>query len=247
MSRFEEVINEAIDEVMLGEAFKAETLAAHIAERVRDRQEGMRAEVTHRGALSRAQAGAGVGLGDAGDLHAAGLGRGIGARHAHADRRGGAGDDGLPVRAGAGDRALARPARARTGSPRTRSSGCWPPCRWPPTTSAASAACTWAAPRAATRASRPRRLLRIVESSMSSEIYELMKRADEVEVVEKAHMHPRFVEDCVREMVRMAVDGVRRPGRRRLPARPPGEPGDDPSPQRGGGALWPAGRARAAS
>ena len=28
MSRFEEVVNEAIDEVILGEAFKAETLAA---------------------------------------------------------------------------------------------------------------------------------------------------------------------------------------------------------------------------
>jgi GTP cyclohydrolase I/GTP cyclohydrolase-4 len=49
-------------------------------------------------------------------------------------------------------------------------------------------------------------LLRIVEASMSSEIYELMKRSDEVEVVEKAHRRPRFVEDCVREMVRMAVD-----------------------------------------
>jgi GTP cyclohydrolase I/GTP cyclohydrolase-4 len=49
-------------------------------------------------------------------------------------------------------------------------------------------------------------LLEIVESSMSSEIYELMKRSDEVEVVEKAHMHPRFVEDCVREMVRMASE-----------------------------------------
>jgi len=46
MSRFEEVVNEAIDEVILGEAFKAETLAAHIAERVRDRQDAMRAEVT---------------------------------------------------------------------------------------------------------------------------------------------------------------------------------------------------------
>ena len=43
MSRFEEVINEAIDEVVLGEAFRAETLAQHIAERVRDRQEGLRA------------------------------------------------------------------------------------------------------------------------------------------------------------------------------------------------------------
>src|SRR3954453_9379470 len=46
MSRFEEVINEAIDEVVLSEAFKAETLAAHIATRVRDRQDGRRAEVT---------------------------------------------------------------------------------------------------------------------------------------------------------------------------------------------------------
>jgi len=44
-------------------------------------------------------------------------------------------------------------------------------------------------------------LLEIVESSMSSEIYELMKRSDEVEVVEKAHRRPRFVEDCVREMI----------------------------------------------
>src|ERR671923_2988185 len=46
MSRFEETVNEAIDEVVLGEAFKAETLASHIAERVRERQEGRRAEVT---------------------------------------------------------------------------------------------------------------------------------------------------------------------------------------------------------
>ena len=49
-------------------------------------------------------------------------------------------------------------------------------------------------------------LLEIVESAMSSEIYELMKRSDEVEVVEKAHQRPRFVEDCVREMVRMATE-----------------------------------------
>src|SRR2546430_3572827 len=49
-------------------------------------------------------------------------------------------------------------------------------------------------------------LLRIVESSMSSEIYELMKRSDEAEVVEKAHRRPRFVEDCVREMIAGVVD-----------------------------------------
>lgn len=41
---------------------------------------------------------------------------------------------------------------------------------------------------------------------MSSEIYELLKRPDEAAVVEKAHRRPRFVEDCVREMVRMAAD-----------------------------------------
>ena len=41
---------------------------------------------------------------------------------------------------------------------------------------------------------------------MSSEIYELMKRSDEAAVVEKAHLQPRFVEDCVREMVRMATE-----------------------------------------
>ena len=42
---------------------------------------------------------------------------------------------------------------------------------------------------------------------MSSEIYELMKRPDEMSVVVKAHEQPRFVEDCVREMVRQVVEG----------------------------------------
>jgi GTP cyclohydrolase-4 len=40
---------------------------------------------------------------------------------------------------------------------------------------------------------------------MSSEIYELMKRVDEAAVVEKAHRRPRFVEDCVREMIQGVV------------------------------------------
>jgi GTP cyclohydrolase I/GTP cyclohydrolase-4 len=51
-----------------------------------------------------------------------------------------------------------------------------------------------------------RDLVRIVEQSMSSEIYELMKRSDELSVVEKAHAQPRFVEDCVREMIRRVVE-----------------------------------------
>lgn len=49
---------------------------------------------------------------------------------------------------------------------------------------------------------RAEELVGIVESSMSSEIYELLKRPDELEVVRKAHMKPRFVEDVVREMIR---------------------------------------------
>jgi GTP cyclohydrolase I/GTP cyclohydrolase-4 len=48
-------------------------------------------------------------------------------------------------------------------------------------------------------------LLAIVEDSMSSEIYELMKRSDESAVVEKAHARPRFVEDCVEEAISGAL------------------------------------------
>src|SRR4051794_32419698 len=47
MSRFEEVVNDAIGEVLLGETgFKAEVLAQKVAERIRDRQDALRAEVT---------------------------------------------------------------------------------------------------------------------------------------------------------------------------------------------------------
>jgi MptA/FolE2 family GTP cyclohydrolase len=36
---------------------------------------------------------------------------------------------------------------------------------------------------------------------MSSENYDLLKRPDELFVVAKAHRHPRFVEDAVREII----------------------------------------------
>jgi GTP cyclohydrolase I/GTP cyclohydrolase-4 len=49
-------------------------------------------------------------------------------------------------------------------------------------------------------------LVQIVESSMSSPIYELLKRPDELFVVEHAHLTPRFVEDSVRLMVKGALD-----------------------------------------
>lgn len=53
---------------------------------------------------------------------------------------------------------------------------------------------------------RAQDLVAIVEGSMSSETYDLLKRPDELVVVEKAHRHPRFVEDAVREMLRTLVD-----------------------------------------
>ncbi len=49
-------------------------------------------------------------------------------------------------------------------------------------------------------------LVDIVESSMSSPILALLKRPDELFVVEHAHLTPRFVEDSVRLMVKNAID-----------------------------------------
>jgi GTP cyclohydrolase-4 len=53
----------------------------------------------------------------------------------------------------------------------------------------------------ADRAIRAEELVGIVEASMSAETYDLLKRPDELFVVGKAHRHPRFVEDAVREML----------------------------------------------
>ena len=49
-------------------------------------------------------------------------------------------------------------------------------------------------------------LVDIVEHSMSSPIYELLKRPDELFVVEHAHLQPRFVEDSVRVALKAALD-----------------------------------------
>jgi GTP cyclohydrolase IV len=49
-------------------------------------------------------------------------------------------------------------------------------------------------------------LAAIVEGSMSSPIYELLKRPDELFVVEHAHLQPRFVEDSVRIALHSTLD-----------------------------------------
>ena len=48
-------------------------------------------------------------------------------------------------------------------------------------------------------------IIDIIENSMSSQMYELLKREDERYVVESAHRNPKFVEDCVRTMAKNLV------------------------------------------
>jgi GTP cyclohydrolase-4 len=49
-------------------------------------------------------------------------------------------------------------------------------------------------------------LVEIAERSMSAPIFDLLKRPDELFVVEHAHLQPRFVEDSVRHALRDALD-----------------------------------------
>ena len=205
MSRFEEVVNEAIDEVVLGEAFKAETLASHIAERVRDRQDGCRAEVTiaARYPENKPAPISGVPTQEIYTMFGSAVASASGTR-----RLVGVQAQGMTacpcaqemVTEGSRERLRADgfsddeidrifdAVPVATHNQRgigTLYIGC---------------------PEGCNESLEAEVLLEIVEASMSSEIYELMKRPDELHVVEKAHRNPRFVEDCVREMVRKATE-----------------------------------------
>jgi GTP cyclohydrolase IV len=206
MSRFEEVVNEAIGQVVLGEStFNVETLAEHIAQLVRERQRARRAEVAvearfpeHKPApVSR------VKTQELYTLHGAAICTEVGTR-----RLTGVTAQGMTA-CPCAQELVAERARARlqdqgfdageierileavpvaTHNQRglgTLHIGCTELCDEDIDATT---------------------LLEIVEQSMSSEIYELMKRSDEVAVVEKAHRRPRFVEDCVREMVQGVIE-----------------------------------------
>jgi GTP cyclohydrolase IV len=207
MSRFEEVVNQAIGEVILKEsAFQAETLAKHIAELVRERQGAERAEVTIAARYPEHKPApvSGVMTQEIYTLYGRAVALPTGTR-----RVVGVSATGMTACPCAQELVTAR-ARERlrnddfseeqiervfdhvpvaTHNQRglgTLHIGCLEECDAEIDATA---------------------LLAIVEGSMSSEIYELMKRSDEVEVVEKAHRRPRFVEDCVREMVAGVVAG----------------------------------------
>ncbi len=52
-------------------------------------------------------------------------------------------------------------------------------------------------------------LIDIIEASMSSPTYEILKRRDEGEMVLRAHENPKFVEDVVREILHRIVEKYR--------------------------------------
>jgi GTP cyclohydrolase IV len=204
MSRFEEVVEEAIDEVVLSEALKAETLAAHIAERVRERQQALRAEVTVAARYPEHKSAPVSGLRTQAiyTLFGSAVAAATGTR-----RLVGVQAQGMTACPCAQEMLTSRARERLTADDFSEDEierifehvpvathnqrglgtlyvGCPETCAEPIDATV---------------------LLRIVESSMSAEIYELMKRSDEAEVVERAHRQPRFVEDCVREAIRMAV------------------------------------------
>jgi GTP cyclohydrolase IV len=206
MSRFEEVINETIGQVVLGEStFRVETLAEHIAQLVRERQGARRAEVSVEARFPEHKPApvSGVETQELYTLHGAAICTELGTRRLTGvtaqgmtacpcaqelvadrarDRLREQGFDGDEI-----ERILAAVPVA-THNQRglgTLHIGCTELCEDEIDATA---------------------LLEIVEQSMSSEIYELMKRSDEVAVVEKAHRRPRFVEDCVRGMAQGVVE-----------------------------------------
>jgi GTP cyclohydrolase-4 len=206
MSRFEEVVNDVIGEVILGETgFKAEELAQRIAERVRERQDALRAEVTIAARYPEYKPApvSGIRTQEIYTLYGSAVASERGTR-----RLVGVAAQGMTA-CPCAQQIVAGHARERlsadgfsddeigrifdavpvaTHNQRglgTLHIGC---------------------PEDCANEIEASTLLAIVENSMSSEIYELMKRSDEGAVVEKAHRRPRFVEDCVREMIAGVVD-----------------------------------------
>jgi GTP cyclohydrolase I/GTP cyclohydrolase-4 len=58
---------------------------------------------------------------------------------------------------------------------------------------------------AVTELAPPEHLAALVRGAMSAQVHELLKREDELAVVEAAHADPRFVEDCVRALLEDVV------------------------------------------
>jgi GTP cyclohydrolase I/GTP cyclohydrolase-4 len=201
MSRFEEVVNQAIGEVVLNESpFCAETLAHHIAELVRERQGARRAEVTIAARYPEHKPApvSGVNTQELYTLHGVAVASEAGTR-----RLIGISATGMTACPCAQELVAGR-ARERLAADGFTASEIERILEAVPVAThnqRGVGTLHIGCPEGCGEDIDATALLAIVEDSMSSEIYELMKRVDEVEVVEKAHRRPRFVEDCVREMV----------------------------------------------
>jgi MptA/FolE2 family GTP cyclohydrolase len=199
MSRFPELFEEAIDAVVIAEAFLVEELAEQIARQIVERQQAVRAEVriVAQYPLERVTPVSGLPTQEIAALHGiaaaspGGVRRVIGVeanginacpcaqgmvRGAASDRLHAAGFASADV-----ERILELVPLA-THNQRGRGT------LYVGTTETLNA----------------EDLVGIVERSMSAPIYALLKRPDELHVVEEAHLHPRFVEDSVR----LALAGV---------------------------------------
>jgi GTP cyclohydrolase I/GTP cyclohydrolase-4 len=201
MSRFPELFEEAIDEVVIGEALLVETLAEHIARHIVRRQRALRAEVeitaryprerrtpvTGRrtqemisligiAAASQDNARRIVGV-EATGINACPCAQGL-VRGRAAERL---------LDAGFGDTDVERILQlVPLATHNQRGLG----------TLYVGTADTIDADD----------LAEIVEQSMSSPVFELLKRPDELFVVEHAHLQPRFVEDSVRAALKSTLE-----------------------------------------
>jgi GTP cyclohydrolase IV len=212
MSRFDEVVNDVIGEVVLGESgFKSEQLAQHMAEKVRERQDALRAEVTiaARYPEDKPAPVSGIPTQEIYTLLGSAIASERGTR-----RVVGVAAQGMTA-CPCAQQLVAGRSRERLAADGFTDDEIGRIFEAVPVAThnqRGLGTLYLGLPEDCDADVDAAELLEIVEDSMSSEVYELMKRSDEGAVVEKAHRRPRFVEDCVRVAIRGAIerfDGLR--------------------------------------
>jgi GTP cyclohydrolase I/GTP cyclohydrolase-4 len=206
MSRFEEVVNDVIGEVVLGETgFKSEQLAQHVAEQVRERQDALRAEVTIAARYPEHKPApvSGIPTQEIYTLFGSAIASERGTR-----RLVGVAAQGMTA-CPCAQQLVAGRSRERLAADGFTDDEIRRIFQAVPIAThnqRGLGTLHLGLPEDCDTDVDAAELLEIVEDSMSSEVYELMKRSDEGAVVEKAHRRPRFVEDCVREAIRGAIE-----------------------------------------
>ncbi len=204
MSRFEENVSEAIEEVIASQSMRAEQLAARIAELVRVKQKGLRAEVSINARYAQTMPAPESGIENQEIYNL--LGTAVASEGATRTVTG-VQAQGMTACPCAQEMVadLARGRLAEKGYDETQIEEIIDTVPIA-THNQRGIGTLWIGCTEGGPDLDARDMLRLVESSMSSEIYELMKRPDELSVVVKAHSQPRFVEDCVREMIRQVLE-----------------------------------------